>query len=213
VARSPPLNGGGKLFQTLLEAFQGLGLDHGAHLTEAPHERAALLVVEFSGAHLAIHAACLGDDATQRMQGLPDEGALAALLVWFIHRGGGLYIFVFLRQRFGSFSLGQLGARTSALRAMQTYSISVLTDGCSPVANADAFGRQAAQERLSCPFCRGGVVLAGGECQGVGHSAREAQAKFLRIPGDRCHFANSICCGTSMPTTCALFAEACPKGN
>ena len=28
--------------------------------------------------------------------------------------------------------------------------------------------------------------------EGSRHAARQAQAKFLRIPGDCCHFANSV---------------------
>jgi hypothetical protein len=85
------------------------------------------------------------------------------------------------------------------------------SEGGRPVdAQGYALGLQAAQQRLACPFRRSGVMLPGGQRQGLRHAARQAQAKFFGIPGDRCHFANSVCCGTSMPTTFPVFATSWP---
>jgi hypothetical protein len=61
-----------------------------------------------------------------------------------------------------------------------------LADGGSPVAEADTFDRQAAQKRLARPFRRGGVVLVGGQRQGIRQALGHADAKFSRISCD-CH--------------------------
>ena len=59
----------------------------------------------------------------------------------------------------------------------------LLADGSRPVAEGYAVGLQAAQERLACPFGRGGVMLAGGKRQGVRHAARQAQGEIPRDSG------------------------------
>jgi hypothetical protein len=44
-----------------------------------------------------------------------------------------------------------------------SWRLAGLADGRCPVAEAHAFGSQAAQERLANPFLRRGAVLFGGE--------------------------------------------------
>jgi|SoiMethySBSTD1v2_1073268.scaffolds.fasta_scaffold06652_17 hypothetical protein len=69
-------DGGGELFEPVLEALEGLRFDHGAHLCQHPNETAGFGVIEFLGSSRAIDARGLGYEPAERVEGMPDQGSL-----------------------------------------------------------------------------------------------------------------------------------------
>jgi hypothetical protein len=106
----PTFNAGSEFLEPLLQALKSRGFDHSAHLREHPDETAGFGVVELLIAGCAVYPCCLGDQASEAIQGVPDERTLAAILALIVY-GGGLSDFVFLGQAVGPFSLVNSGSR------------------------------------------------------------------------------------------------------